>query len=391
MRIAVVTRYFPSSGEPMFGRSAYETLRVIARRHEVRVFYPEPAYPALLQPRSRSYKRLDPSFRPGEVDVEYHGFFALPLLWRPLNGPAAARTLLPHVSAFAPALIFSLFLYPAGFAALKIARALDVPVAIMSIGSDINRIRDPFTRRYTRIVLRQADAILSVSGDLRKKAIAMGAPSAKCRAILNGCDQAIFRPADRAQARERLRLNPASELIVYVGRMDATKGLRELVGAAAALHQRRPRLRLCLVGDGHDRALIESEIRSRGAGEYVRMYPGCAFEEVAVWMTAADVFTLPSYMEGCPNAVLEALACGRPVVATNVGGISEIMDESCGRLVPARDPARLAEALSEVLDSKWDPEAIAARWGRSWDNCAREHMEVFENLLLTKTASNAAG
>ncbi len=381
MRVAVVTRYFPSSGEPAQGRSLYETLRIVSRSAEVRVFYPNAAYPRFLQPRSRSYDKLDLAFRPSDVSVSYFNYSALPLISRPLNGWMAARTLLPQVRAFAPDLVFGCFLYPEGYAALRIARSLGVPGAVMSIGSDLNRIGGSLSARHTRTVLSEADAIVAVCEDLRKTAVALGAPAAKTRAILNGCDLEVFRPGDRSQARERLGIDPTCEAVVYVGRMDLNKGLHELVEAAAALHVNRPRLHCYLVGRGPDRTAIEEAIRNRGAGGFVHLVPGCAFEEVAGWMTAADVVTLPSYMEGCPNVILEALACGRPVVASNVGGIPEILNDSCGRLVPPRDPLQLAEALASVLDARWDPQALRAHGSRSWSAPAAELMEVFEALI----------
>ncbi len=251
----------------------------------------------------------------------------------------------------------------------------------MSIGSDLNRIGGSLSARHTRTVLRKADAIVTVCEDLRKTAVALGAPAAKTRAILNGCDIEAFRPGDRSQARERLGIDPTGEAVVYVGRMDLKKGLHELVEALAALHANRPRLHCYLVGHGPDQSAIEEAIRNRGAGGFVHLVTGCAFEEVAAWMTAADVVTLPSYMEGCPNVILEALACGRPVVATNVGGIPEIVSEGCGNLVPPREPGLLAEALASVLDARWDPQAIRAHGSRSWSAPAAELMEVFEALI----------
>ena len=253
MRVAVVTRYFPSSGEPAQGRSLYETLRIVSRSAEVRVFYPNAAYPRFLQPRSRSYDKLDLAFRPSDVSVSYFNYSALPLISRPLNGWMAARTLLPQVRAFAPDLVFGCFLYPEGYAALRIARSLGVPGAVMSIGSDLNRIGGSLSARHTRTVLSEADAIVAVCEDLRKTAVALGAPAAKTRAILNGCDLEVFRPGDRSQARERLGIDPTCEAVVYVGRMDLNKGLHELVEAAAALHVNRPRLHCYLVGRGPDR------------------------------------------------------------------------------------------------------------------------------------------
>jgi glycosyltransferase involved in cell wall biosynthesis len=162
--------------------------------------------------------------------------------------------------------------------------------------------------------------------------------------------------------------------------MDERKGLFELVTAAERLHAKRPNLRFYMVGEGPDRNKIVKAIEAVHATGYIKVLPACSPEEVALWMTAANVVTLPSYMEGCPNVVLEALACGRPVVATEVGGIPEIMNDTCGRLIPPRNADALAEALDFVLDREWDAGAISARWGRGWDTVADELLAIFETL-----------
>jgi glycosyltransferase involved in cell wall biosynthesis len=139
-----------------------------------------------------------------------------------------------------------------------------------------------------------------------------------------------------------------------------------------------------LIGEGPDRPLVLSAIQANNAEGYIHALPGCAFEEVAIWMAAADLVTLPSYMEGCPNVVLEALASGRPVVATNVGGIPEIMNDKCGRLVPPRDAGALAQALASVLDKAWDAQAISVHGSRSWETVSEELLEVFESLVCAR-------
>jgi glycosyltransferase involved in cell wall biosynthesis len=106
-------------------------------------------------------------------------------------------------------------------------------------------------------------------------------------------------------------------------------------------------------------------------------------------MAAADLVTLPSYMEGCPNVILEALACGRPVVATNVGGIPEILSCESGELVPPRDSATLAHALASVLDGNWDASDLSARGSRSWETVAAELLEVFESILPARVKGSA--
>ncbi len=386
MKIAVVTRYFPSSAEPSQGRSAYQTLRIIAQHADVHVFYPNAAYPSLLKPRSRHYDKIDAAYSPAGIKASYYDFLALPYISRPFNGAMAARTLLPHVRAFAPDLIFSCFLYPDGYAALKIGKALSVPTVAMSIGSDINRIGDRISAAHTGKVLRDSDFLVTVSGDLRTKALRRGASAQKSRAILNGCDLSVFHVSDKQAARRKLSINADAEAVVFIGRMDVKKGLVELVDAAVSLHGARPKMHTYIIGEGPDRPLIESAIERNNAAGYIHPLPGCAFDDVAVWMAAADLVTLPSYMEGCPNVVLEALACGRPVVASNVGGIPEIMSDECGKLVPPRDSAALARGLSLVLDQQWNAETISAHRGRSWDTVAAELYEVFESLVPDRQA-----
>jgi glycosyltransferase involved in cell wall biosynthesis len=324
-----------------------------------------------------------------EVKASYYNFPALPLVSRPFNGWMAARVLLKHVQSFSPDLIFSFFLYPDGYAALKIGQALGVPVVAMGIGSDIHSIGDGISAMQTRRVLREIDFLVTVSSDLRNKALGMGATAERSRAVVNGCDLAVFHAQDRLQAREKLEIDADAEVVVYIGRMDVRKGLRELVQAAASLRTQRPGMHVYLVGEGPDRPEIEGAIQASDAAGYIHIVPGCAFDDVAVWMAAADLVTLPSYMEGCPNVVLEALACGRPVVATHVGGIPEILSSECGRLVPPRDAASLARALAEVLDSPWDAAQISAHGSRSWNMVAAELLEIFEPLVSTRQASHA--
>jgi glycosyltransferase involved in cell wall biosynthesis len=380
LRIAVVTAHFPSPARPTIGRSAYETLRLLSKRCDVKVFYPHAVYPSLLRPRGRRNDVRDASFNLPDVKADYHDYPVVPLISRPFNGWMAARILLPHVRSFSPDLIFSYVLYPDGFAALKIGKALSVPVVAMGVGSDVHSIRDQFTAIHTRTLLREADYLVAISGDLSNRMVAMGAPAARTRAIPSGCDLSVFRVRDRVEARRELGIDPAAEAVIYIGRLDTKKGLRELVEAAASLRPRRAKLHVYLVGDGTDQQAIERSIQAHNASSYIHLLPGCAFDDVAVWMAAADLVTLPSYMEGCPNVVLEALASGRPVVATNVGGIPEIMNDECGRLVPPHDSSALAQAIASVLDKTWDAKAISLHRSRSWEAVSSELLDIFESL-----------
>jgi teichuronic acid biosynthesis glycosyltransferase TuaC len=376
LKIAVITKYFPTSEHPWAGHSNYQTLRYLARWNEVRVFYPEARYPKLL-----GRKGLDANYRPGEVEVEYIPYPALPAVSRPLNGWLAAKQVLPSVRRFGPDVILNYVVYPDGFAALQVGKRLKIPVVVTAIGSDLNRISDPLCRALTQKTLRESDAVVTVSGDLRKTAIVLGAEPGRSHAILNGCDTSVFFNRDKAQARAELQIDLTEEVVVYVGRIDFRKGLRELVEAVASLHERRPKLRCYLVGDGLDETALRELISQKDAAGYMKVIPPCNTDGVALWMAAADLVTLPSYSEGCPNVVLEALAAGRPVVASNVGGIPELMDETSGRLVPAMDSGALATALDEVLTVEWSEDEIARLHQRGWAEVAEDVQNVLAGAL----------
>lgn len=390
MKVAVLTHYFPSASEPWQGRSAYQRMLEMSKFAEVRVFYPNASYPEMVRRWVKSSDQFDAFYSPAGVNVRYYDYLAIPFISRPMNGWMAARALLPHIRNFAPDIIYSFVLYPDGFAALQIGKKLGIPVVSKSIGSDVNRITNPIVRMHTRTLLREADYLISVSEDMRRKMVEMGARPQKTLAVVNGCDLSVFHVRDRAEARRQLGLDQESEAVVYVGRMDTKKGLRELVQAAASLHPSRPHLHVYMVGPGPDRQVIENDIRTAGAGAYIHLIDGCAFNEVAVWMAASTLVTLPSYMEGCPNVVVEALACGRPVVATRVGGIPEVMDEEAGRFAEPRNAVDLARALNSALDARWDPHAISAKWSRPWSLGAEQTYEVFEKVLAGREAAKRA-
>ncbi|MCB1578682.1 MAG: glycosyltransferase, partial [Xanthomonadales bacterium] len=192
----------------------------------------------------------------------------------------------------------------------------------------------------TRRTIAGADCLLTVSQAMRRAAIErFGAAPERVHAVINGFNTAIFRPRDRAAMRARFGIDADTRLMVYVGRLVESKGMRELIEAHARLAGRDPRVRLALVGDGVMREQLAAIIREQGLQDSVSMPGGCAPEGVAEWIAAADVLTLPSWSEGYPNVVVEAVACGRPVVATDVGGTREILDASNGILVPPRNAA----------------------------------------------------
>lgn len=387
MRLLIVTSQFPIAGEPNRGRPIYQTVRELSRLAQVRVLSPVATYPRWAQPRSYLYRASDEHHSVPGCDVEYVRYPALPAVSRPFNGRLCARAIAAPLRAFAPDLVLSYWLYPDAYGAMLAARQAEVPLVVGARGSDL-RVRDAISRRLTRPVLHAARRLLVVSEDLGRVAERdYGAHPDRIRAIPNGCDASIFHPADRAEARLALDLPADAEVVTYVGRLVPEKGLRELLAAAGALRASRPRLQLVLVGEGP----MHAELAALAvAGELPVRFAGTRPPaEVARWMCASDLVTLPSYSEGHPNVLVEALACGRPVVSTPVGGIPEVVDAASGVLVPARDPAALAEGLREALERDWDEAALARRFSRDWRQVAQDTLLACEEVLAEARGERA--
>lgn len=378
MRIAVVSPLFPVPDEPQRGLAIYNTVRELARLAEVRVYCPVASYPRwrALQPRSYKYVPVDSSYSPEGVRATYFGYVTVPVAGRPLNGWLSSRVLLPRLAEFRPEVVLAYWVYPEGRGALLASRKLGAPVVVGARGSDLRQPPDPWSFRLIRRTLRRADRVLTVSEDLRQSCIGLGVSPQRVHTVPNGCDTATFQPRPKSATRAELGVRPDAEIVLFVGRLAPVKGVRDLLEAVRLLAAQRPRLELVMLGDGPLRATGESAVEEAGLGGRVRWLGVRPVQEVARWLAVADLLCLPSHSEGCPNVVLEAMACGRPVVASAVGGVPELLKPECGILVPPADPRRLGEALAEALDRPWDPAAIAARFRRGWDRVAAETYEV---------------
>jgi teichuronic acid biosynthesis glycosyltransferase TuaC len=389
LRIAVVTPMLPVPHDKTRGRYIHETAMSLSALATVRVFFQQLSYPDVpgLRPRSFIEGTVGPEYWLDGIDVEAFTYPAVPGVSRALNGEVAAHVLTPRLRAFAPDLVIGYWVYPDGYAATRAARSLGVPCIVGALGSDIH-VRSGLTSALTRRTIRRADALITVSEAMRQRAIeTFGAQAHKAHTVVNGFNTEVFHARPRDEARRRLGLGSDERLLIYVGRFVEAKGLRELIEAFRQLAAGDPSLRLALVGSGVMQDELLRAIDALGLRSRTLLPGGLEPAQVAEWITASDVLALPSWSEGYPNVVVEAIACGRPVVATDVGGTREIVDASNGILIAPRDAAALAAALAHALARRWDHAAIAASMRRSWDDVARETLNVAEGLLGRSTSS----
>jgi teichuronic acid biosynthesis glycosyltransferase TuaC len=238
--------------------------------------------------------------------------------------------------------------------------------------------------------------VITVSSSLRRALIqGHGIEAEKLTVIPNGVDVTRFAPTPQGEARVRLGLRVEGSKLIYVGAITEAKGIAYLLRAIHRLrHTPAWPVELILVGEGeYDRAAraLAVELGIADAVTYTGKRPN---DEIPLWMNASDILVLPSLSEGFGVVLVEAMACGKPVVATTCGGPEDIVTPQTGLLVPPADDAALSEALLEVLSDgeRFQPQAIRrhALETYSYDHITSRIMEVYEAVLLSRQTQVAA-
>ncbi len=217
------------------------------------------------------------------------------------------------------------------------------------------------------------DAVVAISHRVESALIEGGVSSARIRLIPSGIDTARFVPDPRARERIRHRygLDSREILIVSVGALVERKAQASLIEAAAQLHRQGLRLSYMVCGEGPQRMVLEAQARAAGLGEQV-YFPGFC-SDVPAYLAAADVFVHVPLWEGLGVAVIEALAAGRPIIASRVGGLPELIeDRHTGLLIPPQAPDALAAAVAQLVHNP----TLAASLGRAGQHRAQTHFDV---------------
>ena len=295
---------------------------------------------------------------------------------------AALRNMIAEIlkARFRFDLIDAHYFYPDGVAAVMLGRELGKPVVVTARGTDVNLLPEyRLPRRLVRWAAARAAGVAAVSQALRERLIDLGVPGSRVQVLRNGVDLKLFAPQDRAVARRELGLHPDAPIVLSVGSLIPVKAVDLVVRATAAL----ARATLVIVGDGPERPALQRLARDLSLGQRVRFLGAMAQPRLASAYNAADVLVLASVREGFPNVLLEALACGTPIVATAVGGMPEIVREpAAGRLVQERTPEAIAAALHAVLADPPARAAVRAYAERfAWGPTTAGQIRLFRSIL----------
>lgn len=273
-------------------------------------------------------------------------------------------------------LIDAHYLYPDGVAAATVGARIGKPVVMTARGSDVNLIAD--YREPRRLILRaarDARALVTVSRALKDRLVAIGVPDERITVLRNGVDLSLFRPLD-----DRRSLVADNQLsLLSIGHLIEGKGHHYAIAALALLKNAH----LTIVGAGPWRERLKRLAAESGVAQRVVFAGRVPYEELPRLYNAADILVLATRSEGMPNVVLEALACGTPVVVTPVGGAPELVaGMPAGRLMTERSAGALAQAVSLLADQYPDRAAVR-RYAEqfSWNDTTVGQLKLFRTVI----------
>jgi glycosyltransferase involved in cell wall biosynthesis len=376
LRVLTLATLFPNGARPTFGGFVARQTRALAAREgiEVEVVAPVglPPWPLSRHPHYRGFGGLPREEQWQGLAVHRPRYRVRPGLGQAGTARRLARALLPELRGIRARFPFDVidaeFFWPDGPAAMRVAAALGVPFSVKARGSDIQLWGErPEIAAQILAAGEAAGGLLAVSAALKRDMAALGLPEDKIRVHHTGIDLDRFRPRDRAAARAALGV--AGPLLVTVGNLVPRKGQDLAIAALAQL----PDATLILVGGGDDRPRLERIARACGVAERVRFLGVQPHAALPALLAAADAMVLPTASEGLANVWVEALACGTPVVTSDVGGAREVIEgPEAGRLVP-RDPQSIAAAIREILADPPDPLRVRRAAERfSWERNGAE-------------------
>lgn len=396
-RLIVFSSLFPNAEQPNAGLFVRERMFRVGKLLDVVVVSPKPWFPG-----QGLIRRLRPGYRPmpgGEEEqkgfrVLFPRFLAIPGALRGLDsffmalGSYFTVRRLKHQGYN---LIDAHFAYPDGHAASRLGRWLGLPVSVTLRGTEVPQSRNPMLASKLRQVFQRVDFVIAVSDSLRRLALGMGLDEARSLVVGNGVDADRFSPVSRQEARARFGLPEGARVMVTVGGLVERKGFHRVIDCLPELLGRHPDLHYLVVGGGSPEgdmsAALRAQVARLGLAERVRFLGPTPPDDLRWPLSAADLFVLSTRNEGWANVILEAMACGLPVIATDVGGNAEVIaDADLGLIVPFGDHAALVAALDQALTRKWDGARLRQyALDNSWDNRVRRLAALFRTLVRERS------
>lgn len=281
-------------------------------------------------------------------------------------------------------LIHSHFTWSMGYVGARLKEKYKAPFVVTAHGYDIYNLpfRDKEWREKIEYVLNSANYIITVS-DSNLKCIKKLDVKTPVKVIPNGFRPDLFYPKNLEECKKVLELPLGKKIILTVGNLVEIKGHKYLIEAMNEVVKRRKDVLCIMVGSGKLKNKLEKQIKKLKLKDYIRLVGEKSHDKIPIWMNACDVFVLPSLRESFGVVQIEAMACGKPVVATYNGGSENIIIlEDYGLLCEPANPKKLAEKILIALDKGGDYEKILEYVEQfTWENIVKDILKVYEGVL----------
>ncbi len=392
MKVLALSYLFPNPAQPDYGIFVYNRLKAIQEFCDVKVIAPLQRYPFrnLLRPEMATDNKIGSKENMAGLETWYPRFSVIPRYFKFYDAFSYYAAVKPIVSkmlqtGFTFDVIDAHWTYPDILAAYFLSRRYGKPYIVTIRGNEALYLGEKGGRKLILDwCLRRADAVVALSSDLAELVVGIGVERHKVRIILNGVDTGSFRPLDRVEVLKKLNLDQDKKILVTVGRLTEAKGHQHIIKALPTLASRN-NVELHIIGGINPESDYSGKLKELVTVlglHNVFFHNGMPHDQLLYWYNAADLFCLASHGEGCPNVVLEAMACGTPTVVTNVGAVRDIISDA-GYGVIAEHGEGFEEALIQALSIKWDCQAIAERMkGVSWQGCAKQVIDIYKEAII---------
>ena len=387
MRVLTFSTLYPNVAQPSHGIFVENRLRHLVASAQVqsRVIAPVPWFPfshARFGDYARYAKVPKEEQRHGIV-ITHPRYPLIPKIGMSLTPWFMAQAFLAELKGGTNSDDFDLidahYFYPDGVAAAIVAKRLNKPLVITARGTDLNLIPQYYApRKMILWAARQAAGLITVCQALKDVLVDLGVAAERVTVLRNGVDLAQFHPPkEREELRRQLGLT--GTILLSVGHLIERKGHDLAIRALADL----PNTRLLIAGEGPERDSLTSIVNERGLSHRVQFLGAVSQERLRDYYGAADILILGSSREGWANVLLESMACGTPVVASNVWGTPEVVAApEAGVLMASRTPEALAQAAKGLLQAYPDRAATRRYAERfSWDATTQGQLDLFSKIL----------
>jgi teichuronic acid biosynthesis glycosyltransferase TuaC len=389
MKILTFSTLFPNGEKPGHGIFVETRLRHLVASGEVesRVVAPIPWFPST-HPRFGNWARFARAprheVRHG-IQVAHPRYPVIPKVGMNLAPALLAQAAKPAIArlideGFDFDLIDAHYFYPDGVAAAMLGRYFNKPLVITARGSDITLFpQHALPRKMITWAAKRADAVITVCNALRDEVVALGVEADRVVSLRNGVDLHLFRPTERTPN--------AMFTLLAVGHLVPVKAQDLIIGALPLL----PGVRMVLAGDGPDRVKLESLARELKVSDRVTFLGAVPQAQLREHYGAADALVLSSSREGWANVLLEAMACGTPVVASRVYGTPEVVaSPDAGVLMGERSYQGVADAVN-ALRANYPDRGATRRYAErfSWDDTTDGQLRLFDSVLMRRAGMPA--